>query len=334
MALVTRFETPGKVRDLPDSSPFYGQWHDTVSLMLDNCAGDVVTAPPGSGIYNASHTEVNVVGPRTLVWMGFPRLLLTADHPGGRREAFSKGETRGVSIPGGRTTQNEYLEWFTERDQRGRITKVTFTTETIEYWSALFRSSGGPERVLELYRQLLGNPGIELAELKDARGNYNPLNVWNTERGIIHFIVEQPPNTFGAALLLVALGVSRDVVSDNFQFGETLGNSADPRVTFDAGGLARKGLQITTADPFGIYLGSWDDTGWSKPDGSPVDNYWQVVRPAGASGPPALRLVYEVPASEGFVVGDIRIGGRPIEFGGQIAEHLSVMLPAIAGILP
>jgi hypothetical protein len=44
--------------------------------------------------------------------------------------------------------------------------------------------------------------------------------------------------------------------------------------------------------------------------------------------------VYEVPASEGFVVGDIRIGGRPIEFAGQIAEHLTVMFPAIAGTLP
>jgi hypothetical protein len=65
-----------------------------------------------------------------------------------------------------------------------------------------------------------------------------------------------------------------------------------------------------------------------------VDNYWRIVRPAGASGPPALRLVYEVPRSEGFVVGDIRIGGRPIEFGGQIAEHLTVMFHAVVGTLP
>jgi hypothetical protein len=105
-------------------------------------------------------------------------------------------------------------------------------------------------------------------------------------------------------------------------------------VAIDVGGLMRRGLQITAADPVGIYLAGWDDTGWSKPDGSPVDNYWQVVRPTKAPGPPALRLVYEVPASEGFVVGDIRIGGRPIEFGGQIAEHLTVMFPAVAGTLP
>jgi hypothetical protein len=333
MTLVTRFNTPGSLRDLPAESPFYSAWHDTIGLMLDVAATSVGPVP-GSGIYNASLTEVNVSGPRALVWMGFPRELLIADHPGGRRDAFSKGETRGASIPDGTTTQVEYLEWFTQRDERGRITKVTFTTETLEYWDALFRSPGGPERVLELYRELLGNPGIDLSEITDGSGHYNPLNPWNTTRGIIHYIVNQPPNTLGAAVGLVAQGVSRPMVSDNFQFGETLGNSADPRVTFDAGGLARKGLQITAADPVGVYLGGWDDTGWSKPDGSPVDNYWKVVRPAGAFRPPALRLVYEVPASEGFVVSDIRIGGRPIEFGGQIAEHLTVMFPAVAGTLP
>jgi hypothetical protein len=277
---------------------------------------------------------VQVVGVRALVWMGFPRQLLTADHSGGRREAFRKGETRGASIPDGRSTQVEYLEWFTQRDERGRITKVTFTTEAELYWDTLFRSPGGPDRVLELYRELLGNSEIELSEITDGSGNYNPLNVWNTTRGVIHYIVNAPPNTLGAAVLLAQLGVARGIVSDNFQLGPTLGSSADPRVSIDAGSLARKGLQITAADPVGVYLAGWDDTGWSKPDGSAVGNYWQIVRPAGASGPPALRLVYEVPSSEGFVVSDIRIGGRPIEFGGQIAEHLTIMFPAIAGTLP
>jgi hypothetical protein len=284
-------------------------------------------------VYNASLTEVNVVGTRALVWMGFPRQLLIADHLGGRREAFSKGEIRDASIPG-RTTQVEYLEWFTQRDEHGRITKVTFTTEAQLYWDTLFRSPGGPDRVLELYRELLGNPEIKLAEITDGSGKYDPLNVWNTTRGVIHYIVNQPPNTLGAAVGLAEQGVARDMVSDNFQFGDSVGSSSDPRVSFDAAGLARKGLQITAADPIGVYLAGWDDTGWSKPDGFPVDNYWQIVRPLGVSGPPALRLVYEVPASEGFVVSDIRIGGRPIEFGGQIAEHLTVMFPAVAGTLP
>jgi hypothetical protein len=266
--------------------------------------------------------------------MGFPRQLLTTDHPHGRREAFSKGETRGATIPGGRSTQVEYLEWFTQRDERGRVTKVTFTTETPEYWGTLFQSPGGPERVLELYQQLLGNPAIALSDITDASGNYDPLNAWNTARGIIHYIVDTPANTLGAALGLAGLAVTGFMVSDSFQTSNDVPTSADPRVVIDVGGLMRKGLQITGAEPIGLYIAGWDDTGWVKPDGAPVGDYWQVVRPPGASGPPALRLVYEVPPDEGFVVGDIRIGGRPIEFGGQIAEHLTVVISAVAGTLP
>jgi hypothetical protein len=330
MALVKRFETPGKLRDLPESSPFYASWHDMASSVVG--FGEI-GIPPGSGVYNASITDVTVVASRMLVWMGFPRHLLIADHAGGRREAFSRGEMRDSSVLG-RSTQVEYLEWFTQRDEHGRITKVTFTTEAQLYWDTLFRSPGGPDRVLQLYRELLGNSEIQLSEITDSSGGYDPLNAWNTTRGVIHYIVNQPPNTLGAAVSLMVQGVDREVVSDNFQFGDSLGSSADPRVSNDAAALARKGLQITAADPIGVYLAAWNDTGWSKPDGSPVDDYWQVVRPQGASGPPALRLVYEVPPSEGFVVSDIRIGGRPIEFGGQLAEHLTVMLPAVAGTLP
>jgi hypothetical protein len=74
---------------------------------------------------------------------------------------------------------------------------------------------------------------------------------------------------------------------------------------------------------------AYDDTGWTKPDGSPVDNYWTILR-----GNPGqiLRLQYEVPPGAGFVVGDISIGGRPIEWGGQIAEHVTVTIIGVAGV--
>ena len=102
----------------------------------------------------------------------------------------------------------------------------------------------------------------------------------------------------------------------------------DPRVILDIGALARKGLSITLREPIGLYITGYDDTGWTKPDGSPVGNYWQIVR--GSPGQ-ILRLEYAVPAGAGFVVGDIHIGGRPIEFGGQIAEHVTCTIGGIAG---
>ena len=82
------------------------------------------------------------------------------------------------------------------------------------------------------------------------------------------------------------------------------------------------------AEPAGIYVIDWDDTGWTKPDGTPVGDYWRVRR--GVPGA-ALRVEYEVPPAEGFTVGDIRIGGRPITAGGQLAEHMVASAHGIAG---
>ena len=79
----------------------------------------------------------------------------------------------------------------------------------------------------------------------------------------------EPPNNLDAAITLAAQGVGRNAnpVTDNFQFDEASATAADPRVTFETAALARRGLQVSTAEPIGIYIGGWDDTGWSKPDG-------------------------------------------------------------------
>jgi hypothetical protein len=332
MALVTRFETPGRLRDLPEDSSFYDRWSERVRQLLK-------TKAPGAGglggFFNPSETDVQVVGHRDLVWMGFPRGLLVGDHPGGRQAAFAQGDTRGAEavVPGGQTTQAEYLEWrVTRRPGDGKVTKVTFTTETPEYWEALFRAA--PGRVVELYRELVGDQSIVEADLADPSGVYNPLNPWNTERGIVHYIVERPANTLCAAIELARDSVGGELVPDNYELDGFAETSADPRVDLDVKAVARKGLWVTLREPIGVYMVGWDDTGWTKPDGSPVGNYWRVVRPPSTPGGPALRLEYQVPAEEGFVVGDVSIGGRRIEYGGQLAEHITVLIGGLAGRLP
>src|SRR5262249_53583688 len=160
-------------------------------------------------------------------------------------------------------------------DDKGRITKVTFTTETPEYWEKLFRAPGGPDRVVALYRELLGNQAIDLAAITDSSGKYNPLNPWNTAHGIIHYIVDNPPNTLGAAVdLAFTAAALAEPINDNFESFFVQSTAADPRLRTDIHGLARRGLHITVADPVGIYIAGWNDTGWSKPDGSPVGSYW------------------------------------------------------------
>jgi hypothetical protein len=44
------------------------------------------------------------------------------------------------------------------------------------------------------------------------------------------------------------------------------------------------------------------------------------------------RAVLEVPEDEGFTVGDIRIGGVPIRYGGQVSEKLNIKLVGVAQV--
>jgi len=247
--------------------------------------------------------------------MGFPRTVLAAESRDERESAFRICEDR--------VRQDEYLEWHVTRRADRKITKVVLVTETPEYWAELARADRGV--VLKLYRRLVSRAVTE-NELFGPRGKYNPCNPWNTERGIVHYI--QRINTLADAVGLAKESVATGAALDNFDARPPERTSADPRVRLDVGDLARRGLSVALRDPVGLYMTAWDDTGWAKPNGRPVGDYWRVRR--GEVGA-ALRLEYEVPASERFVVGEITIGGRPIDFGGQIAEHVTVMAAGLAG---
>lgn len=339
MSSVMRFDTPGGVRDLRADAPpevlerWLDTWHSAVRGMLAEGPFTGSAGPEPSPIdvgvgefYNRLVTNVNRAGDRLLVWMGFPRGLLV-EHRDNRQRAFALGDKRGAEEL---DTQIEYLEWrVTPGDAEGTIRKVTFTTETPEYWEELFKFD--PARCAEVYGELVGST-LAASDLADAGGNYNPLNRWNTTDGIVHYIVKSPENTLPVAINL-AKGSVRFTgarhVRDNYELRASLETtSADPRVQIDINTLARKGLSITCLEPVSVYMVGWDDAGWTKPDGSPVGNYWRVVR--GRPGA-ALRLEYEVPAEECFLVSDIKIGGRPIRHGGHLAEHVTVMIGGLAG---
>jgi hypothetical protein len=311
MALITRFDTPGSLRDLPIGSPFYDNWHTYIATSLR-------TSTPGSGggeFYDPSEVNVDTIAERSLVWMGFPRALLVEANRDNRAAAFAAGENRDV--------QEEYCEWHITRNPAKKITKVLIVTETPEYWEKLAGADRG--RVVELYQALV-SPAVVEADLFPGGGPYDRRNRWNTTDGIVHFI--QRINTLSAALNLAQNSVMSGSARDSYEAGPMASTSVDPRVALDIGTLSRKGLSITLREPIGLYIAGWNDDGWTKPDGSPVDNYFHVVR--GAPGQ-ILRLVYEVPPGAGFVVGDIRIGGRPIEWGGQIAEHITCTIGGVAG---
>jgi hypothetical protein len=319
MTLVTRFDTPGSLRDLPLGSPFYDNWHTFLATRLNTNAA---TGTAGGEFYDASEHDVNIAAERSLVWMAFPREILVA-HRDDRRAAFVEADADLAT----RDPQNEYCEWFVRRNAAGKITRVTFVTESPEYWEQLWAVDRAA--VANLYTTLLGTPVTEADLRVGGPGSaYNRRNAFNTTGGIVHLV--QTINTLSAALGLAQGSIHTGANRDNYEMTPPgLKTSVDPRVQYDIGALARSvRLSLTLREPIGLYITGYDDTGWTKPDGSPVGDYWNIVR--GSPGQ-ILRLEYRVPASAGFVVGDIRIGGRRIEWGGQIAEHVTCMVGGVAG---
>ena len=318
MALLPMFDTPASLRDAPAGSPFYTAWSNLI-------AGGLSALSPGDNggaFYDPTETDVNVVAGKTLTWMGFPRDVFLPGNRDNKPAAYAAADAD-VAM---RDPQNEYFEWYVTRNRAGKITKLTFVTETPEYYQTLWNTD--PALVVALYRTLV-NPAVVQADLQSGT-SYNKFNRWNTVDGIVHYI--QSINTLGAALgLAQSAKSSAPPFADNFEARPALAGqptSVDPRVSFDVHMLIRKGLHVTFRDPVGLYIVDWNDSGFTKPNGTPTGNYWRIVR--GVPGM-VLRLEYEVPAGAGFVVGDIKIGGHPIEFGGQVAEHITVSLMGTAG---
>jgi len=119
---------------------------------------------------------------------------------------------------------------------------------------------------------------------------------------------------------------------DAFIAGTDMGGpnrNSDPTIASTVNVLARSGAMITLANPVGLYMDHIDLAGWEVPGGQSAKDWVRVVR-----GQERLieRLVVGSPTDE-FDVSDIRIGGLPVAFGGQIAECITVKLVGVAAAL-
>jgi hypothetical protein len=260
---------------------------------------------------------------------------------------------------------NEYCEWHVARaPDSHKIKKVVFTSETPEYWRASFGDAleledgsryefpGNRSLVLKLYRELV-SPEVELEDLiaqedivsehpsggylnKTSEGEYNPYNKWNTTHGIVHLC--SPPNTLQAE---IELGANATLVREDSR-GHILvepeplicctanGNpdrNSDTTIGSTVNALARMGAYVTLRNPLGLYIDHIDLAGWAAPDGGGVADCVSIVR-----GTPGMiqRLEVEVPLERGFTVSDLTIGGVNIEYGGQIAECITVKITGVA----
>jgi hypothetical protein len=257
---------------------------------------------------------------------------------------------------------DEYCEFRVVRDDAGKIVRVLFTSEPPEYWQALhgdtladydgnpkYRIPGDPKKLLALYRELV-DPAVQLEDLVCAtdfvdysdpanpaviypKGSYNPYNKWNSTHGIAH--LAQPNNSLSAEIKLGgdATVLRGDAQHNPVTLPEALcccsryggpNRTSDPTIGSTVNDVARWGAYVTIKDPVGLYMDSIDLAGFETPRGRPIDEeFFTIVR-----GRPGMaeRAVFEVPKKMKFTVGDLRVGGVPLRFGGQIAERIKVKL--------
>lgn len=249
----------------------------------------------------------------------------------------------------------EYCEWHVRSDPAtGNIARVSFTSEPPEYWLALAggRQSDskvdfpGDVRLLhDLYRRHV-DPEIKLDELLALedydspfgpvkKGGYDPFNKWNTTKGAMHLCA--PPNSLTAEINLAAVSTllfedSRGALvvdPDALMAGAALGGpnrNSDPTITASVNALARLRALVTLANPVGLYMDHIDLSGWEAPGGVAAQDCVHIAR----GGLKAIeRLEVAFPTDE-FSVSDIKIGGEPICYGGQIAECITVKLTGAA----
>jgi len=219
--------------------------------------------------------------------------------------------------------------------------------------------TGDKKHLLDLYHQYV-SPAVRLDDLackheyyfyqKDAqgkrqkvvmfrKGDYNPYNRWNSTHGIMH--LSHPNNFISAEIQLGADAtvlrqkngkpvVQADALVCCAGYGGT-SRSSDPTIGASVNDLARLGAWVTIKNPIGLYMHDLNTEGFTKPNGERIDpkEYFRVLRGDEAAGM-IERAVFEVPAAEGFTVSDLRIGGLPITWGGQVAEHINIKIVGTA----
>jgi hypothetical protein len=233
--------------------------------------------------------------------------------------------------PGKNRDQDEYLEWFVNR-QAGKIISVHFTCEAYDYFQ--FLAQHARPKVVELYKTFIGSQ-VQEADLF-PNNEYDVLNKWNTQLGAMH--LTHPANNLFAEVFLAASATVRrrrngaDLTADIRcgDYGAFTRNS-DPAIGAGVNALARDGRRITLANPVGLYMASFDGNGLTL-NGQQAGGFFKVVRGAFPFG---LRAVYELPpnyAAQGLTVSDVKIGSTPIKFGGQLAERITMHLVGVASV--
>lgn len=323
-----RFDPPGFLDDFDDQQR--AAWSDWISQRMDLAAegrpDELDFDGPREQFFNPMKKEIGGDAQTAdIAWTAFPRNVQVQS---------VSDQQRWRTADNSRDVQDEYCEWSVERNVAGKITRVTFTCEGPEYWKFLAATS--PDKVLELYRKFV-SPDVKQSDLFTKDGRYDARNPWNTgtQQGAMHLV--QRNNSLaaeielagGSSVVRVIGGRMLTGAQELIECGDYGGRerNSDPHIGAVVNSLTRQKADVTLANPVGLYFAGLSTAGWETPDGSDPAKFWQYLR--GREGTP-VRAVYEVPADAGFTVGDIKINGRPIQFGAQIADFIQIKLTGLA----
>lgn len=322
-----KFSTPGKLGDL--SAQGKQRWHEQVNdyFKSSKVPPDYTYAGTRNQFFNpAEETISNDAITKSVGWTAFPREVQIVS---------GSDEQRWKTADSNRAYQVEYCEWSVERNSQDKVTKITFTCEDKHYWRLLAETD--PNLVVKLYQKHISSK-VEKGHLFDSNNNYIFKNRWNrnTTDGAMHMISR--PNTIGAAVELAAgaavvrarsngtlLTGARELIECG-GYG-AIDRHSDPTIGEDINELARAGHFVSLADPAELSFESISFSGWKTPDNSNPADYWKYTR--GVEGH-YVRGVLEVPADKGFVVGDMKINGEEIYYGGQVADFIRIKIVGLA----
>lgn len=317
MPAFTRFDAPGMLTELSaealDSwSTMFAEHSTQFAFTFDRYFDPATDGTPSSPIR------------KSIIWSAAPARLLAEFNDRQRWEIADSS----------RDEQDEYCEWRVQRDADGKLTSVTFSTEVPEYWMHI--AENDRELVVDLYRELVAAE-VEEDHLFDDNGAYLPDNQWNnaTSSGIAH--LRQQSNTLLAAIRLAAESTVQRVdaagrrVTDRRQLvvcgrlGEPRRNS-DPQIADIVNDAVFAGSAVSLANPLGLYLQPLQSAAFRAPDGADASAFWHPER--GQDGH-VVRARFQVPEGAGYVLGDLTVDDRPLQFGSQVADKVPVRIDAL-----
>jgi hypothetical protein len=342
VATYTEFNAPGNNTDFAGQPNVAKDWNDQMSYIFGTSTTSVSAylSKHGGGtcqFYNPvtqGRAEPDLPASVTdIPWNGFPKKF-DSKTPG---QAPNYVGAEGPVAAGTNRNQDEYLEWFVVQ-KAGKIVSVQFTCEAYDYFQ--FLASELPAKVLELYQTYI-SPQVTMADLfpNGAGTDYDYLNKWNTELGAMH-LTHPANNLFAEVFLAASATVRRSQHGAEItqtiplikcsQYGDA-GRNSDPAIGAAVNGLARDGRYVTIADPVGLYMSGFNGAGLTL-NGNDASGFFKVVRGA---FPMALRAIYELTPelqAQGLTVSDVQLNGKPLSYGGQLAERITMHIAGRATV--